>query len=440
MAVSWLSRLAAQSSVPVFPVRGIQGEAALHRLTLTPGVELVDSPRHASILLVAGGVPPDQHDALRRVHDQLPNPFATLWYRSEPLAELASATRVDDPDALPGTLMTAHQELMRGKRGSSPRLLPDEPPNPWEGLGDDGHGGEGMMGGVPYGRPMAMNMHDDIRDGLTLDSLTVTLGPFLPMLPPGLGAKVTLQGDLVQSWITQHAPYPIALESVFLEAREHPVPIAELELARARYHLQRLAFALRLAGLERLALESLRLAQGLSPDSRLEGLRRRLTRCGFFRLTTTGRGWLDETLARRVGGVAARAAGLEEDLRSQDAAYGRLKFTPVVQSDGDTNARWCQTLAEIEQSLQLARQAEREGLYSETTEAIETPRGPWGEQRPGDASGVIDDLLPGLEWDEAMTTLASLDLAAVSEWPQDVTQELGEAPGDGADAAEERRA
>ncbi|MGC3874604.1 hypothetical protein ACPF7Z_15185 [Halomonas sp. GXIMD04776] len=432
MAVSWLQRLAAQATVPVFPVRGMQGEPALHRLALTPGITLVDSPRHASILLIAGGVPPDQHEALRRVHDQLPGPFATLWYRSEPLDELAGATRLDDPEALPGALMRIHRELMNGKRGSSPRLLPDEPPNPWEGLGDDGHGGEGMMGGVPYGRPMAMNMHDDIRDGLTLDSLTFTLGPFLPMLPPGLGAKVTLQGDLIQSWVTQQSPYPMALERVFLEARQRPAPIAKLELARARYHLHRLAFALRLAGLDRLALESLRLAKGVSPDSRLEGLRRRLARCGFFHLTTTGRGRLDENQARRVGGIAARAAGLEEDLRSRDAAYGRLKFAPVVQSDGDTNARWRQTLAEIEQSLQLARQAEQEELYSETTDAIETPRGPWGEYRPEDASGVLDDLLPGLEWDEALSTLASLDLAAVSEWPQ-------EAPGDEPESSEERR-
>jgi len=417
VAVSWLSRLAARARVPVFPALGMHGDTILHRLALTPGIELVDSPRHASILLVAGGVPPDLHEALRRLHDQLPAPFATLWYRSSPLSELAGDLRVDDPEALPEALKRLHRELMSGRRDSSPRLLPDEPPNPWEGLGDDGHGGEGMMGGVPYGRPMAMNMHDDIRDGLTLDSLTVTLGPFLPVLPPGLGAKVTLQGDLVQSWVTQLAPYPIALENVFHEALQRPVPIAELELARARHHLQRLAFSLRLSGLEHLALVALRLSRGLNVESRVGRLHRRLTRCGFFRLTTAGRGRLEAGQARRVGGIAARAAGLEEDLRSRDAAYRRLGFTPVVQRGGDTNARWRQTLAEIDHSLQLAFRAEQEDLYSEMTEAVETPRGPWDDYRPEDASDILEDLLPGLEWDEALTTIASLDLAGVSEWP-----------------------
>lgn len=410
--------------MPVFPALGMHGEPALHRLALTPGVELVDSPRHASLLLVAGGVPPGRHAALRRAHDQLPSPFATLWYRSEPLAELAGATRVDELDALPEALTTLHRELMQGQRGGSPRLLPDEPPNPWEGLGDNGHGGEGMMGGVPYGRPMAMNMTDDLRDGLTLDSLTVTLGPFLPMLPPGLSAEVTLQGDLVYAWTTQDAPYPIALDNVFFRALQEPVPIAELERARAHHYLKRLHVALRLAGLERLALQALRLAfEPRLDQERVKKLRRRLGRSGFFRLTTTGRGWLEQGQARRVGGVAARAARLEEDLRGLDAAYRRLGFTPIVQDGGDTGARWRQTLAEIEQSLQLAHQAEREGAHTEVIGSVETPRGPWGEQRPEDASRQLDELLPGLEWDEAMSTLASLDLAAVSEWPQEPWQE-----------------
>ncbi|WP_227370690.1 hypothetical protein [Halomonas sp. M20] len=437
MAVSWLQRLAARASVPVFPVRGMHGEEVLYRLALTPGVELVDSPRHASILLVAGGVPPDQYGALRRVHDQLPAPFATLWYRSQPLDELASATRIDDPDVLSGALKAMHHELMCGKRGSSPRLLPDEPPNPWEGLGDDGHGGEGMMGGVPYGRPMAMNMHDDIRDGLTLDSLTVTLGPFLPMLPPGLSVEVTLQGDLIQTWTTRDPPYPIALESVFFQALQGPVPIAELERAMARYHLKHLYFALRLAGLEALALTALRLAfESHSNPKRVATLRRRLVRSGFFGLTTTGQGRLDEETARRVGGVAARAAGLEEDWRSEDEGYRQLGFRPLTQRQGDTGARWRQTLAEVEQSLQLAAQAEQDATHTRHSDGVETPRGTWHRQWPEDQSTLLDDLLPGLEWDEALSTLASLDLVPLSPWS---LEEASGAPVAQA-IAEERRA
>lgn len=63
-----------------------------------------------------------------------------------------------------------------------------------------------MMGGTPYGRPMAMTMAD-VRDGLELDAFTMIVGPFLPMLPPGLQLELTLQGDLVQSAKVLRPPY-----------------------------------------------------------------------------------------------------------------------------------------------------------------------------------------------------------------------------------------
>ncbi|KXS36855.1 MAG: Uncharacterized protein AWU55_2798 [Halomonadaceae bacterium T82-2] len=427
--MSWLRRLAGEAPVPVFPVLGVGEHAALHRLALTPGVELVDSPRHASVMLVAGRVPASLHDELRRVHDQHPWPFATLWYRSRPLPGLEGAMQSDDLEGLAVDLRRLHRELMDGRRDSSPRLLPDVPPNPWEGLGDDGHGGEGMMGGVPYGRPMAMNMQDDLRDGLTLDSLTFRLGPFFPAFPAGLGAEITLQGDVIQTWTTQNAPYPVALDAVFREARERPVPIARLELARARYHLQRLYHGLRLAGLERTALQALRLASEMTPERMqqearakavehaLQGLRRRLVRCGFFTLAALDEGCLSAEQACQIGGPAARASGIEEDLRSEDTEYRRLGFAPICHSGGDSRARWQQYLAEIAQSLQLACQAVSDNRYTHESGAVETPRGAWRDRRPADVSTLLDDLLPGLEWDTALASLASLDLAGVAEWP-----------------------
>lgn len=419
MAVNWLQRLAARASVPVFPVLGMRGEEARRLLTLTPGIELVDSPRHASVLLVAGGVPPDLFESLRRVHDQLPQPFTTLWFQSEPLPDLKNDRRVDALEALPAALTAAHRELMSGQRASSPRLLPDVPPHPWEGLGDDGHGGEGMMGGTPYGRPMAMNMADDIRDGLTLDSLTFRLGPFYPALPAGMAAEVTLQGDLIQTWKTKLAPFPLTLDTVFYTARREPVPIAELELARARHALHRLFQGLRIAGLELAALQALRLAESLTPESRIDGLRDRLSRSGLFTLALLGKGQLDEKQARAVGGSAARAAGIEDDLRLRDDAYRRLGFAPITQTQGDTRARWRQLLAEIEQSLRLARLAVQQTLYTSETGVVETPRGPWAERCPGDVSVLLDELLPGLEWGEALATIASLEVAGISPWAHD---------------------
>ena len=413
MAVSWLRKLASRTRVPVFPVLGKQGDRALRYLALSPEIELVDSPRHASVLLIAGEIPADRFEPLRRVHDQLPYPFTTLWFRSEPWPHLENVPSVEKLDELPGALITAHRELMAGQRDSAPRILTDKPPNPWEGEGDFGQGGEGMMGGVPYGRPMAMNMQDDIRDGLTLDSLTFRLGPFFTAFPPGMVAEITLQGDLVQTWNTQLAPYPQSLDPVFIIARERPVPIAELELARARHHLHRLFHALHLAGLESASLEVLRLAQNLSTSSSLGGLRRHLVRVGFFSLSSMEGGVLNHEQARKIGGPAARAAGLANDLRSHDTGYRRLGFSPVCQTEGNTYARWWQVLEEIDQSLHLARLAECDDVHTSEVNHIETPRGPWSEQGPEDASSLLDEVLPDLEWGEALATVASLDVAAV---------------------------
>ncbi|GHB09715.1 NADH-quinone oxidoreductase subunit D-related protein [Modicisalibacter luteus] len=415
MAVSWLRQLAARSCVPVYPVWGEHDEALLATLVLSTQIELVDSPRHASVLLVVGEIPATLRDGLKHVHDQLPSPFAVVWFRGAPLIALNAPIHVDEADRLVDTLIRTHRELMLGQRDSASRLLPDEPPNPWEGLGDDGHGGEGMMGGTPYGRPMAMNMQDDLRDGLTLDSLTFRLGPFYPALPSGLCAEITLQGDVIQSWETRHGALPQRLAPVFYAARERPVPIAELELARARYHLVQLYRGLHLAGLERIARHALSLARQLSTASRLDGLRRQLVRSGIFHLAAMDGGQLDTEMAARLGGPAARAAGLDADLRMDDASYQRLGFRPQCRTDGTVRARWEQRLAEIDQSLQLARQAEPDGLHTANTEAVETPRGPWSAKPPQDASALLDQLLPGLEWDEAMTLIASLDSREVAE-------------------------
>nr|WP_272884732.1 hypothetical protein [Chromohalobacter canadensis] len=231
-----------------------------------------------------------------------------------------------------------------------------------------------------------------------------------------MAAEITLQGDLVQTWKTQLAPYPQRLDDIYFIARQQPVPIAEVELARARHHLYRLFHALHLAGLEGLGLSALRLAHGLSTSSTLDGLRRAISRSGFFRLTAGG-GALGPEQARMIGGPAARAAGIGDDLRSEDAGYRRLGFSPVCQAEGDTRARWWQLLAEIDQSLHLARLAERDEVHTELAGSIETPRGPWSERRPADASALFDELLPGLEWGDALATVASLDVAALADQP-----------------------
>lgn len=69
----------------MFPVLGMRGEEALHLLTLTPGIEPVDSPRHASVLLVAGGVPPALFESLRLAESLTPEPVR--WAEASTVAK-----------------------------------------------------------------------------------------------------------------------------------------------------------------------------------------------------------------------------------------------------------------------------------------------------------------------------------------------------------------
>jgi len=191
--------------VPVFSAVGAGGLMDCEALALERAVRLVPTPRHAAVLIVAGDVPPEWRLALARIHDQMPHPRGTLWWRSRMLLPIGRS--VDTDAATAGrTLADLAEGLQAGEVDSEPDLLSDAPPNPWDGRGDHGQGGVGMMGGVPYGRPMAMTA-DDLRDGLALDAFTARFGPFLPAFPPGLTLDITLQGDVVQSLAVVGAPF-----------------------------------------------------------------------------------------------------------------------------------------------------------------------------------------------------------------------------------------
>lgn len=182
------STLARAADVPVFAAIGAQGLALVETLRDRPGLRLVATPRHARVLLVAGEVDQRHLHALGRLHAQLPAPRGTVWWQAAPL--FSRGQRVGDEDPL----AAIHQAT----QADEPDQRPDLPPHPWQGRGPHGQGGEGMMGGNPYGRAMAMTA-DDIRDGLALDTYDARFGPFLPMLPPGLTLDLSLQGDVIVS-------------------------------------------------------------------------------------------------------------------------------------------------------------------------------------------------------------------------------------------------
>ncbi|MGD9996516.1 MAG: hypothetical protein AB7L17_08925 [Ilumatobacteraceae bacterium] len=183
--------------VEVFPAVARDGWGPVQELRARPELRLVDTPRHASVLLVRGDIPPEHVVALDRVHDQIPHPRAVV--RWGPSASLVTADRVVDGGVaeVVEAAVDARRAVEADPSVSSPNRLVGTGRRPWRDVGPHGQGGEGMMGGSPFGRPMAMTGPD--RDGLSLDRLHLRLGPFLPTIPPGLVVDVMLQGEVVQS-------------------------------------------------------------------------------------------------------------------------------------------------------------------------------------------------------------------------------------------------
>lgn len=77
------------------------------------------------------------------------------------------------------------------------------------------------------------------------------------------------------------------------------------------------------------------------------------------KLRTQGVGVLTKQAAYDLGAVGpmARASGIDSDMRTQGyAAYGQLKFEPIVEQAGDCYARTSVRMREIFQSIDLIRQ------------------------------------------------------------------------------------
>lgn len=258
------------------------------------------------------------------------------------------------------------------------------------------------------------------RDGLRLDTVPVRIGPFFPRLPTGLVLETTFGGDVVvETTVATISFGPILTDLLrpglrpFVRALADPVPVAELELARAREHLRWTADALVAHGLPSLAERALRLVHRLRPGDggAIVAIARQLGWTQVMRWSTAGVGRLAADRLRGLGaGPVARAAGLVEDLRTNDAVYTRLGFDPIVQSDGDAAARWRQRLAEAVQSLELAARAG--DARTEPRGEIESPHGRLESASAASARllPLLSDLLAGSEWGDAVATLISLDL------------------------------
>lgn len=435
MAVSRLAHVAAAADAPVFVVAGVGARDVVADLVARPGIVEAATPRHATVLLVVGAVPTALLRALAQVHDQLPDPRATVWWSAAaPTAPRGGLPDSDEPqpdlapllahyvhagpaDDASEVVRRTHREVVTGARPSAPDLLPAENPTDWRGVGPHGQGGKGMMMGEPYGRAMAMT-GPDVRDGLTLGRVPVRLGPFLTGLPPGLVLDVELQGDVLVSVEVEDNPFrdaemvgapPLAADDLFARAAAEPVAIRDLELARARARLRFGTRLLALHGLGALAQRTHRLAAGLTVGDRdrVPRLARRITRGHVLGAAMGGIGHLAADDA--PPGPVARAAGRADDARSHDQAYAELGFAPHTERAGDALARLRQHLGEATQALDLAARA---GEATTTAGApIEGLHGPLGGDATSALLAALPDLLHGREWAEAITVLASLDLA-----------------------------
>lgn len=413
-----LRRAAAGAEVPVFLARGLGSGPADAVLRQSPSVRLVDSPRSATVLVVAGRVPTHLAEPLDRVHDQLAAPRTTVWWTGGPATDITrswpTATVVGAGGDVVAAVVAAHRDVVTGARPSAPPRLPDLEPAEWRGVGPYGQGGTGMTGGVPYGRPMAGRGDD--RDGLALDVVPLAVGPFLPAFPPGLVMNVTFAGDVVLraevlDWPPDAGgvggPLPDDAADPFARAAAGvAVPLAELEVARARHHLRWLARLLHLYGLDALARRAVALAASAEPGrpEAVNSLLRRLDRGWVLGRATAGVGVIDGDIAASWGGPVARAAGLPEDRRAASAAYRRLGFEPVSFAAGDLRDRWRQHLAEAAQSLELAGRADE--TVVEPGESLEWPSPPAGAT----VAATVARLVAGLEWGDAAATITSLDL------------------------------
>lgn len=363
------ARLACDAPVAVFAAVGVGGWGPVQELRGVSAVRLVPTPRHATVLLLAGAVPNAQLEALHRVHDQLPHPRATVaWRPAGAAAGIPAARSVDGSvDAVVAAMHEVSASVIADPSTSTDDLLPDVDPNEWRGIGPFGQGGEGMMGGTPYGRPMAMTGDD--RDGLALDQLHLTLGPFLDALPAGLLLDVTLQGDVLQR-VTPRVDGVVA-QAVPTD----PLLPLHASLAGARRGLRWLAHALHVEGLDALAVRAARLAGRVTADADRALLAREMARVAR-RVRRTG---VLFTL-RGVGTIADDAA----------APNGSWPSVPIA---GDVATRWRGRMDAIHDALHA--DADRPELEPTSFDA---------------AHDVLSHVLPGMTVRNAVSTIVSLDI------------------------------
>jgi len=265
-------------------------------------------------------------------------------------------------------------------------------------------------------------------DGLPMEWIEAPFGPFFPGLPSGLLLTLTLDGDTVAESdvrslienreLLQHSPMdvgsfveqlsnfepltPVAYQLLACRALENTAGvevqgdtacerIGALERERIASHLGWLAlfgqqtgfdWLMRRATSLQLKCQHADLKQIVALKPAIDSLTRRLHRTPLLKARTVNIGQIVPDSA--LCGPIARAAGMNDDARSQDKTCASLGFSPASRQNGDAYARLYLRLDELTHSIRLIEAAgaielptlSKIGDASGTGEAVvETPRG-----------------------------------------------------------------
>ena len=199
---SWFLRRTEPRPLLVTAPGGTGARLAVEKLVRVRGWRMATSPAHANTLIMAG--------ADHRIESHVER----LWQSMPaPRVRVDVATAVDADRELAAVTALLHDTVRQRAEAARPEPVPVEDthshhmtPDDHQAHGDstdhathDGHGGHGgHMSGMelPGGVPMADRAPD--RDGLTLDQLTLPLGPALALWPAGLVVHTQVQGDVIR--------------------------------------------------------------------------------------------------------------------------------------------------------------------------------------------------------------------------------------------------
>jgi hypothetical protein len=307
MAVTWLRRFAfARPHVFVTCVPGgAAARLAVERFAREQGWPLAASPADADLLVVCGTPAGWLADAVEIVWAQLPEPRARVHLAdadgtpdallearaallapvpAPPIDEQAMANEHAAHEPHESADHSEHAEQSEHAEHGGHGEQHGEHDGQGEHSAHDGHGGHGghhdHMGMDVAGLPMADRGPD--RDGLRLDELAVSLGPFLPAWPAGLRLHLKLQGDVAHQVAVEAEPAVEADAQVFTGDPGR--------LAAGR--LDALAALLEVAGADGHALRARvlrdRLLAGDTDGSALARFARKLRRARLLRAATDG--------------------------------------------------------------------------------------------------------------------------------------------------------